>query len=163
MKQASEAGSRIDRAIEAASRRMASRFSRRSLFGQIGKGSVVLAAGSTAGLVFDVAPAAALTCPGGPYSVTCDQLAGGGNYCPSDTCACGYWVACRATPCSDATRGLNAKYWNDCCKACSANCQCVNGYYYCCFPKDWNQGCGNNTQLYIKCRHYSCGYEQMCA
>lgn len=146
--------------IEAASRRLAAKLSRRSLFGQLGRGSVALAlGGAVAGL--EAAPAEAYHincgCNGTP-SVACGNLPGWGqNTCPGTSCTCGYWVNCGGSGSGCPVNTL----WADCCGECNDNnayCIVVGGVSRptCCNQRAYTQGCLSGSAPHIKCRVWQC-------
>lgn len=139
----------IENGAEHISRRLASRFSRRSFLGGIGKGSVALAAAS-AGIAIDADVAGAATyCGGNTSSITCATLTGS-NSCPPNTCGCGYWLVCAQQECT------YGKIWSDCCAQYTCNCSRPSGFPSCCFTKEWRQGCGTLNQSKVKCRRWYC-------
>ena len=145
-----------DSFVEKISRRVATRYTRRSLMGQVGRGSVVLAAGGTvAGL--DAASSLAHNpppqCPG--LSIACGNLTGS-NQCPGGTCNCGWWRS--SGPCGNTT------LWSDCCGNChnGNDCSCRdagggNLRPSCCNHKQHGTGCASmNGDIHIKCRAWHC-------
>lgn len=147
---------------ESMSRLLASRYSRRSFLGTVGRGTVTLSllAGSAALLDSSSAEAHSVPCPcpgGCGLSVTCYQYWGDGNTCPPGTCGCGWWTTC-ASPCSAA------KVWSDCCSdgtACTGGAQCINGAPSCWNHKTYSCGCAT-TSAHIVCRRWYCRGDLAC-
>lgn len=142
---------KLDRRSERLSRHLASRFSRRSMLGAIGKGAITLSAAG-AGVELATGTAAAAACGGNTTSITCATLTGS-NSCPGNTCGCGYWQICNQNQCSSAA----GKVWSDCCAQYSCSCSCPSGYPSCCFQKEWSQGCGTRGVSNVICRRWYCG------
>jgi hypothetical protein len=140
----------MDDVVERINRRLASRFSRRSLLGSIGKGAIALCAAG-AGVELTAPDAVASACGGNTTSITCSTLTGS-NACPANTCGCGFWQICDQTECSHAA----GKVWSDCCAQYSCSCTCPSGFPSCCFTKEWGQGCGSGAS-HIVCRRWYCG------
>jgi hypothetical protein len=137
------------RASESLSRSLATRFSRRSFLGNVGRGSLVLAGAGAGSLSLGAGPAQASIC-GHTSSISCYDLTGS-NSCPGTSCGCGYWRICSSDNCQ------YSKVWSDCCYpngSCSCTCNTPTGEPSCCFPKEWAQGCGGD--LYVKCRRWYC-------
>lgn len=147
-----------DAMIEAFSRRIAGRFSRRSLLGQAGQGGIALAMGAAVAGGFAADPAIASYGCAENLSVTCGNL-NGDNHCPSDTCNCGFWIVC-GDP-QNLCSGSQNVVWGDCCGGCSGGnaCHCVahdgTTSPSCCIPREWGQGC-HQANLHVKCRVHSC-------
>lgn len=157
----------FDRVSEKLGRGLASRLTRRSLIGDVGKGTVALAAGAVVGGSAVGAEDAEATHCGGcgscsTNSVRCEHTNWGKNSCPDGSCWCGHW--CCNGPCNGVTR------WIDCCRGCgSGNGTCTHGngttcMKKCCNPKEYTGGCGNFTtdRPRIKCRIYRCGPDNGC-
>ena len=145
--------SRLERTGEDVARGLASRFPRRSLFGQLGRGGIVMAMAGGTTIALDGPSHAHVSSPCPGNSVTCNDLTGV-NDCPSGTCGCGWWKVCGGpTPCA------NAKVWSDCCSegdACGgSNQRCVGGAPSCYNHKNYSQGCGSSS-AHIKCRRWYC-------
>jgi hypothetical protein len=143
-------------------RGLATRVSRRSAVGRLGRGAIAVSLGSAGAAIF-VGGAAAHTCncSNCSNSVRCECLPGGSNNCPSGSCQCGWWCV------SDGTCPSGHKFWIDCCGGCNSgqacNCvvDCVDGQQRptCCHHKEWGCGCGTvgSEFSHIKCRIHVCG------
>lgn len=145
---------RIDAAVESASRRLASGFSRRSFLGQVGGGAVALSVGGLA-TAADQAYAECGPCTG-VDSVTCKFLTGE-NHCPGNSCTGGFWVVSGGI-CQTEGRGTETR-WADCLGECgTCTCHNENGTCRpsCCNFKQWPGGCHEGEQIRIKCRVWSC-------
>lgn len=146
--------SRFERLGENATRALANRFPRRSLFGQLGRGGILMAMAGGTAVALDSPARAHVSNPcAESLSVTCFVLTGT-NDCPSGTCGCGWWKVCGGpTPCT------HAKVWSDCCSEGSAcggsNQRCVGGAPSCYNHKQYPQGCGSGS-AHIKCRRWYC-------
>lgn len=143
-----------DSLLERASRSVASRWTRRSLFGQVGRGSVALALGTSVAEL-DPDKAAAYHENAGcntVSSVTCNFLFGS-NQCPGTSCTCGYWVIGGGVCAPQNT------LWADCCGDCG-QCRCVNQNGTvrptCCNQREWAGGCHADLSPHIKCRVWNC-------
>jgi hypothetical protein len=171
----------IETAASGIAKGVASRYSRRSFVGHLGRVAIVLT-GSGAGVGLLASPASALQCDGCDpdcaqgcgngncpcstcgHSVTCKGLTGTGGRCPSNTFACGSWVcSCPSCPSPHLRR------WTDCCGTgqCNggANCHChsdVDGRSRptCCYTKCYKTGNGGGagtcSDAYIVCRFEKC-------
>jgi hypothetical protein len=163
-------GSPFDTASERLARGLASRFTRRSFFGEVGRGGVALALGGTV-VGVDRAYAA---CQGSPCgnctscasetnSIRCDECCQYTNDCPPGSCSCGWWD-CNNGPCN-LPNGCTR--WHDCCGGCdtgSSKCFLGDGGIcrpHCCNRKAYCAGdCGTKINCYqgslIKCRVWRC-------
>lgn len=153
-------GARVEQLGERVSRQLASRFSRRSFIGSVGRGSIVLTLGGGAFAArASIAGAHANPCAEG-LSVSCHQLTGQ-NVCPSGTCGCGYWELCGQPECA----ANYAMRWRDCCVTdagwCEGRRRCVNNAPSCYHHKEYPQGCRNNIGA-IRCRAWQCVYNAKC-
>jgi hypothetical protein len=155
-----ERGSAFDGASERFARSLASRFTRRSFLGDVGKGGIALALGGAVGGIVGVEEAAASHCSSAcactsvsSVSVRCDDIPGYWvNDCPSGSCLCGNWCS-SSGPCSGMTR------WRDCCGNCGGG-MCIHAQDgvcrpKCCYHKEWSGGCGDGS-WYVKCRKWTC-------
>lgn len=162
------------------SKNVASRVSRRSFLGRVGRLTMVMAAaGTVVGITADEASALQCDCAGrvgdanctgnrtAPsgcrdtgHSVTCLGLTGTGGQCPPNTVACGSWPCnCPTSVCASGTR-----IWTDCCASgqCSgaSSCRCVRDTdgvlrRTCCNKKFYANG-GSNCSHFIRCRYARC-------
>lgn len=152
----------FDRVAERLTRRLASRTSRRSLLGQVGRGGLLLSMGAAGVATLenaDVALAHGQSCPCGGGLNDCVNVAScnnywGNNFCPAGTCECGWWTTC-ASPCI-------IKFWTDCCStgsACDQGPRCHGSGDTkgpsCYFHKQYACGCASSA-AHIVCRYWKC-------
>lgn len=151
----------VDSTFEAISRRLARSLTRRSLFGQVGRGSIAMALGSTlagAGLERAVFPGTAMAGACGcaeSLSVACGHLTGD-NHCPPGTCNCGAWIICGSG--GGLCPNQNTR-WGDCCGNCNgATCVAHDGTTSpsCCNPLTWGAPGCSGSSYHVKCRVWSC-------
>lgn len=157
-------GTWLENLNESISRSLASRFSRRSFMGRLGKGAVAATLGSAGVALVRPEAALAASCPSGcncACSVSCEYLPGWGqNSCPTNgygTCACGSWCF-STTQCPSGIRR-----WDDCCgiNYCTKNpgtgCYCVSSVNRpsCCNTKTYSGGCGDASSI-VACRMNTC-------
>jgi hypothetical protein len=136
----------LDSITEAAARRSAMRFSRRSFIGRFGVGLVAAGTGALGGRVAWAATDVATSCCGCAncgHSTTCATT---GGDCPTGTCKCGYWYMC--------TCGIRETKYQDCCAACSSGCSCGSDGYPRCYYTAPYGSCNGNTK--VKCRATTC-------
>lgn len=150
---------RAETLTDVLARGLATKISRRSFFGRLGKGAVVATLGGSGAALLMPEAAWAHSCPSGcdcSESVTCATLTGS-NSCPSGTCECGCWLVSDCTHCGGSTNCW--KWWCDCCGGgyCNggANCRCVGGHPSCCNHKTHSGGCGDSS-WHIACRKSFC-------
>jgi hypothetical protein len=153
-------GTVLERAATISSRLVASRVSRRSFFGRVGRGVAAASLGAAGTQLLAPAVALADACPHGcncACSVSCNYLPGWGqNACPPDSCRCGHWCI------QDSTCGNGIRKWTDCCGtgwcADHGGCYCVPGKNRptCCNPRDWSGGDCSPTPGHIVCRTTDC-------
>lgn len=136
----------LENVSRSASARLASRLTRRTMLGRIGKTAMAVSMGGTATALLTAAPAHACT---SGLSVKCANLPGWmNNNCPNDTCRCGYWTA------GNCANGCNRKII-DCCGGCGGGCRCIGNKRTCCNNKVHSGGCGSSTSK-IKCSITRC-------
>lgn len=158
---------------------LASRVSRRTFFGRVGRMALVLTASSGAvGILSNPAYALHCNCPGpgcdsgcgsgrpNPgncdqfgHSVTCMGLVGVGGQCPNTASRCGSWTCGCASQCP----GSGVRRWVDCCEEgnhCDGanSCNCVNDVdgqrrATCCHKKCYQSP---DPCRYIRCRFAEC-------
>lgn len=151
---------RSDAIFESMSNRLAGSLTRRSLFGQLGRGSIAMAMGGTvaaAGLEQALFPGVAMAACGcaQDLSVACGHLTGE-NHCPAGSCNCGAWILCGSG--GGLCPGQNTR-WGDCCGGCNGvKCVAHDGTTSpsCCNPLTWGAPGCNNPALNVKCRVWSC-------
>jgi len=169
--------SQLQRATAGLSTKVASRVSRRSFLGRVGRLTMVMAAaGTIVGITAEEAFALQCDCDGrrcdagctgsrtapsgcrtGGHSVTCNGLTGTGGQCPSNSVRCGSWsCSCSTSVCASGTR-----IWTDCCASCSSasSCRCVRDTdgvlrRTCCNKKCYVGG--SNCSHFIRCRYAQC-------
>ncbi len=170
--------SRLSRSTGHVATEVASRISRRSFIGRVGKLALVTAGGSAV-LAFLADPAYALLCncegpdcsndcgngrpdPGGcdqfSHSVTCAAL-GFSGVCPNTTVQCGFWFCYSCSACGGGTRK-----WTDCCETghhCDnqSDCDCIKDVDdkkrpTCCHRRCYDQQ--HQACDYIRCRFADC-------
>jgi len=179
----------LDRLTHAMSRRLATRYPRRSFLGRVGRYATAAAVGGTASAMLwqdsAIAKLAAAprtctsrTCNGTNHtspcchdskaacsseSVTCSCLTGS-NLCPSGTCQCGCWTVCDNSRCTFP----NSSMFCDCCEtgsppasSCHSGCSCTVSS---CFTKEWSNppGCGTVGTTVIRCRELFCQNHPTC-
>jgi hypothetical protein len=161
------------------SKNVASRVSRRSFLGRVGRLTMVMAAaGTVVGMTAEEAFAlqcdcagrdcdagcsgnrtAPSGCRGTGHSVTCRGLTGVGGRCPDNTVGCGSWSCGNCSACASGVR-----IWTDCCATgqCSgaSSCRCVRDTdgvlrRTCCNKKCYAGG-GSNCSHFIRCRYARC-------
>lgn len=146
----------LDAASERASRRLASRHSRRSFLGGLGGAGLAVVGTS----VWGTAEAQANACGCGGSAATCNDY-WGNNSCPPWTCECGFWDLCGGTtsPCGGSTP---IKRWRDCCDGQCNDYRCYGGAPSCCNNKIYSGGCGTLNQTKIRCRYWTCHTTAAC-
>jgi hypothetical protein len=169
--------SQIGAAAGAIATRVASRITRRSFFGGLGRIALVSAVstGAVAGLA-NVADALACDncdppcvqngcnhsgrgCPGctSCKSVSCEGLTGS-NTCPSTTRTCGFWHC----GCMGGTCGGGVRKWTDCCETgnhCNGadSCRCVEDLDGVSRKTCCGRNCyGGGQCQFIRCRKHAC-------
>lgn len=168
--QTKEYDSRVVRMTQSAARSLASRTSRRSFIGRIGRTAVLAATtgaflgtvGVEEGLAHHWGGCGSCQNPPigggccGQNTIGCANLTGS-NSCPGNTCNCGCWTI----TVSSSTCASRRREWCDCCGGCAdgSNCNCITvggvPHPTCCRHKEWNDGC-QGCAKHIKCRRHRC-------
>ena len=139
----------------------ARRFSRRSLFGRVGRLSAAVAGVTTIGALFAPEEAQAAYC-GYNHSVNCANLDGWNrNSCPTESYGNSntFWTDCNHTLCGSS--GVIRYY--DCCGGCSSTsgvckpCHCDgSGPSSCCYIGSGTWCVNGRQDLHNCCRRYTC-------
>src|SRR5712691_5283830 len=155
----------VDRFAGGMSRAMATRFTRRSFFGKVGRyAAAATVGGSALAVLFPESAYATNGCVNGggncsgQDSVNCFCLTGSST-CPSGTCQCGCWQSCDGS--GTAGGRVVHSQWCDCCNMTAhQTASCVTG---CgnkpknCFNKTHTgSGTGCNPGFTIRCRKLTC-------
>jgi hypothetical protein len=157
----------LEDVTEAIARALAARVSRRSFLGRVGKGTIAVALGGSAGAALMNADSAFGThancnCQNCSCSASCNQL-WGTNACPTvafgacaDACACGSWCF------SDSGCPSTIRRWEDCCGINYCNCsggpRCAGSPSrpVCVHHKTYSGGCGTIGTSQVVCRQTAC-------
>jgi hypothetical protein len=144
-------------------RALASRTSRRSFMGRLGRGAIAASLGAAGAQLLAPAAAQAVGCGScSGCSIGCGNLnQWNRNSCPPGSCSCGSWVIRVAS----STCSSTLRRWTDCCNTgwcgdhAGGNCNSIGDdgrrHPSCCNPREYfNGSCNANGR--IVCRRHSC-------
>jgi hypothetical protein len=137
----------LDAVVEAGTRRVANRVSRRAFLGRLGGALVAVGTGGSVFWSASPAQADSCGCTHSGHSTSCVI-----NGCPSGSWNCGAWYVCT----SNCVGGERMKKYLDCCKtSCTQGCG-SDGYPRCCYDAPYMSG---TQKVYCRaafCTNYTC-------